>query len=118
LRVFAQGGVIKNQKQEKIQIANYVDKLVPQHMDGAWEPEGDIIDIHGDCKSSCGGLIRIKTMATSHGTYNIKLVKAWSKHKYDVMHNHDFDHQPTFEEIKQNLQDFVDGKYKDMRKKY
>lgn len=55
-------------------IKKYVTKFDADSMTGIWDPAEKLQKIHGHCKSSTGGQIRMATMTTSQEKYKVKLL--------------------------------------------
>lgn len=70
-------------------------------MTGRWVPEGQWNRIHGDGKSSTNGVFHLETMATSNGSFKVKLMSRGSPlSEFDL----EYSEEPSFSTIVADLQ--------------
>jgi hypothetical protein len=75
--VVSQGKHDKSRKKGKApKASDYLDEIDTDDLTIACEPQGKWHRVHGDGKSTSGGIYHLETMMTSYGDYLVKIVGA------------------------------------------
>src|SRR5690348_8175339 len=85
---------------KKFTVKDYIKNLDAKSMTGNWKPAGAWHRIHGDCKSTTNGKWHLETMATSKGTYKVRLLEGASPLSAYAL---EYKTQPSFDSIVKDL---------------